>query len=51
MMIAVPAKRQLNLAKSGFRNSEPGLPMREINLDRLRTLISVARLGSFAAAA
>jgi len=42
---------QLNLAKSAFRKPERSRVMREINLDRLRTLLAVADLGSFAAAA
>src|SRR5476649_326549 len=47
---------QLNLPNCKFRNPELFLddercPMREINLDRLRTLLAVADLGSFAAAA
>jgi DNA-binding transcriptional LysR family regulator len=42
---------KLNLAKCEFRLSEAKTDMREINLDRLRTLLTVARLGSFAAAA
>jgi DNA-binding transcriptional LysR family regulator len=46
----------LNLANLSFRNSESisvseSCTMREINLDRLRTLLTVADLGSFAGAA
>ena len=47
---------QLNLINYRFRKSESlfhdeSCTMREINLDRLRTLLTVADLGSFAAAA
>ena len=41
---------QLNLSNYEFTNPEAN-PMRELNLDRLRTLLAVADLGSFAAAA
>lgn len=51
MIGAARIASKLNLAKSQLSNPEWGTTMREINLDRLRTLISVARLGSFAAAA
>lgn len=56
-MVHRPANAvQLNLINYVFRNPESlfddeGCTMREINLDRLRTLLTVADLGSFAAAA
>lgn len=43
-------KEKLNIITISFKNSELGA-MREINLDRLRTFLVIAELGSFAKAA
>lgn len=50
MLGAGLASDKLNLANYRFRLHE-SIAMREFNLDRLRTLVTVADLGSFAAAA